>query len=42
MVTKTFFDIDRAVYSEINDSENNIDIRNMAFEYDYAQAWQEQ
>lgn len=42
MVTKTFFDIDRAVYSEINDSEKNIDIRNMAFEYDYAQAWQEQ
>lgn len=36
------FDIDRAVYSEINDSEKNIDIRNMAFEYDYAQAWQEQ
>lgn len=38
MVTKTLFDIDRAVYSEINDSEKNIDIRNMAFEYDYAQA----
>lgn len=38
MVTKTFSDI----YSEINDSEKNIDIRNMAFEYDYAQAWQEQ
>lgn len=42
MVTKTFFDIDRAVYSEINDSEKNIGIRNITFEYDYAQAWQEQ
>lgn len=38
MVTKTFFDIDRAVYLEINDSGKNIHNRNMAFEYDYAKA----
>lgn len=42
MVTKTFFDIDRAVYLEINDSGKNIHNRNMAFEYDYAKAWHEQ
>lgn len=30
-------DINPSVYSEINDSENNVDYKNTAFEYDYAQ-----
>lgn len=35
---RKYFDINLAVYLEINDSGKNIDNRNMALEYDYAQA----
>lgn len=30
-------DINPSVYSDINDSENNVDCKSTAFEYDYAQ-----
>lgn len=35
---RKYFDINSAVYLEINDSGKNIDNRNTAFEYNYTQA----